>query len=413
MAIEGAGRAALTGALAAGLLVLAAPTWAQSGAAGGVDVASPRGSSPIRLTLDLPSDLRSPALRLDLLYIGETFRGFRLIPSDSVRYRGNVNLHLAVDAARAGWWRGGTLFLDLQHGHGKNFELVLDSVSQFLSAIDSPDFTQVYEWGLEQSLAGGILRLRVGKQDTNAIFAVNNLGGAFISPPFTLIPTVPLPTFPAPAVGAALFVEPDERLSVRVGFFDGGPTIGGLGFDTLFDGAGGYFSIVEPVLTTHLGSRALPGTYRLGLWRHSGPFPATDRQGRELRGNHGAFLVADQMLTRQEGNAQQPGIGVFLQLGWAPNDRNPVSRYLGVGVKYGGVVPGRSSDYLALGVGVSRWNLLHPPGAHEEVRNLELFYVVHLTSWARLQPDLQYFEPGSASTGHAWALGLRWLIELQ
>ncbi len=378
------------------------------------DDAPRSGSAPADPSSLLPSPLETRGLGFDLLYIGETFRGVHLTPPDTVGYRGNVNLHLTLNSARAGWWEGGTLFLDLQHGHGRSFQLVLDGVSQFLSAIDSPDFTQVYQWGLEQRLAGGRLRLRVGKQDSNDIFAVNSLGQEFISPPFTLIPTVPLPTFPAPAVGAVLLVAPDRPLSARAGFFDGGSSIGGLGLDSFFDGEGGYFTVLEPVLSTHLGrADALPGTWRLGLWHHSGLFPATGRQGRQLRGNHGAFLVVDQMLSPQPEGGPGRGAGVFLQLGWSPADRNTVSRYLGVGLKYKGILPGRGGDFLAVGLGVSRWNLLRRPGEHQEVRNLELFYLARLNSWASVQPDLQVFSTGSDNAGRAWALGLRWIVQLR
>jgi len=400
--------------LAAGLCSIPPCASAQGIGSPVADDASRSGSASVDPSSLLPSPLETRGLSFDLLYIGEAFRGVHLLPPDTVGYRGNVNLHLTLNSAQAGWWEGGTLFLDLQHGHGRNFQLVLDGVSQFLSAIDSPGFTQVYQWGLEQSLVGGRLRLRVGKQDSNDIFAVNSLGQEFISPPFTLIPTVPLPTFPAPAMGAVLLVAPDRPLSVRAGFFDGGSSIGGLGLDSFLDGDGGYFTVLEPVLSTHLGpADALPGTWRLGLWHHSGLFPATGQQGLQLRGNHGAYLVVDQMLSVQPEDGSGRGAGVFLQLGWSPADRNTVSRYLGVGLKYVGILPGRDADVLAVGLGVSRWNPLHHPGEHREVRNLELFYVVRLSSWASLQPDLQVFDPGSDTAAHAWAFGLRWIVRLR
>ena len=199
-----------------------------------------------------------------------------------------------------------------------------------------------------------------------------------------------------------------------MGFFDGGATIGGLGLDSFFDGAGGYFTILEPTVAVHLGkSHALPGTWCLGLWHHGGLFPATYREGSALRGNGGAFLLVDQMLSPPAEDGRQRGPGVFLQAGWAPADRNPVSQYLSAGLKYVGIVPGREADYLSVGLNRSRWNLFHPPGDREDVYTLEVFYVARLSSWASLQPDLQVFSPGSRDAGYAGAYALRWLIHLR
>ncbi len=374
------------------------------------------GSAPADPSSVLPSALEARALSFGVLVLGELFTARRLVPPDATRYRGNLNLHVELDTSAAGWWGGGQLFLDLQNGHGAGFALLEGGVSLELSDIDSSDFTQVYQWGLQQDLASGLLRLRLGKQDVNDVFAVNSLGAEFISPPFTLIPTIPMPTFPAPALGAALLVAPEKPLSLRLGVFDGGPRIGGLGFDTLLDGAGGTFWVMEPIVSTRFGhDHHLPGTWHLGLWYHSGnvPGPEPEYGGPRMPGDYGAYLLVDQMLSPRADEGRQRGTGVFVQLGWAPPDVGTVSRHVGLGLKIVGVLPGRGADVLGIGVATSRWNLSAPPGARRDIFHSELFYLVRLNSWASVQPDLQVFDSGAGRAAHVWAFGLRWIVQLR
>jgi carbohydrate-selective porin OprB len=88
------------------------------------------------------------------------------------------------------------------------------------------------------------LILVLGKQDANVYFSRNRFGGSFIFPAFTLIQTIPMPTFPAYALGATLLVKPVRDLYLGMGAYGGTPETGGLGFNA-FNGKGGVFSILE------------------------------------------------------------------------------------------------------------------------------------------------------------------------
>ena len=154
------------------------------------------------------STLKDYGLTVQLTYRGEVFHSFNLIPDNDTRYRGLVDLHLALDTGRSGLWPNGELFIYGQNGHGNGFDVNPSGDPLPISNIDARHFTQISQFGLKQELPGGKAQIRLGKQDVNAIFDVNHFGGDFIFPAYTLIPTIPMPTFPAPALGTSLFVEP-------------------------------------------------------------------------------------------------------------------------------------------------------------------------------------------------------------
>jgi porin len=104
------------------------------------------------------------------------------------------------------------------------------------------------------------------------------------------------------------------------------------------------------------------------------------------------------------------GLGVFVQFGWAPSDRNSVTRYLGAGLAYQGLLPGRSRDTLVFAVSRTEFVGSGPAGRRATLVNLEAFYKVELTPWVHLQPDVQYFNNPDIHRKNGMAAGIRWLV---
>jgi porin len=365
---------------------------------------------------DFRSRLKDHGLTFQLTYTGEAFRSFNLIPEDSTRYRGLVDLQFDLDTGQSGLWPDGEFFIYGQNGHGKGLVVNPAGESLPISNIDARDFTQISQFGFQQSFLGGKARLRLGKQDVNQIFDVNHFGGDFIFPPYTLIPTVPMPTFPAPALGTSLFVEPAGWLSLGMGIYDGDPKVESLGFDTTFDGKGGYFSIFEAACKPGFGARnQYNGNYRLGLWHHSGDFAATGdgSNSKMLSDDFGFYLMFEQLVFKEQHNDDDDqGLGLFFQYGWAPRDRNPVWRYIGAGLSYKGLIEGREHDTLNVGLNYS-WlaGSESAENSRTHLANIEVFYMVWMTSWLSLQPDIQYYDNPEKDHGTGFAAGLRWIFQ--
>jgi porin len=163
-------------------------------------------------------------------------------------------------------------------------------------------------------------------------------------------------------------------------------------------------SIYELSLTPQLGTDGdLPGTYRLGAWHHSGTFEHVVTAA-PLSGNHGYYASIDQLLWKEPGSDDTPqGLGMFIQYGWSPSDRNAVDRYFGSGVTYRGPLRNRDADLI--GVGIASADFSDPLLFSENA--LELFYKAQINDWMVIQPDTQYIENPSGNGKEAWVAGLR------
>ncbi len=403
--------------LAVMLVVIAAAVQASEDSDKESSPAIDRGSAGIISELDgYRSKLKDHGLTVQLTYTGEAFHSFNLIPDNATRYRGLVDLHLTLDTGQSGLWPNGEFFIYGQNGHGKGFDVNPAGDALPISNIDARDFTQISQFGFQQSFLGEKARIRLGKQDVNAIFDVNHFGGDFVFPAYTLIPTVPMPTFPAPALGTSIFVEPAGWLSLGMGIYDGDPQVESLGFDTTFDGKGGYFSISEAAWKPGFGLQNQDaGNYRLGLWYHSGDFAATGdgSNSKEFSDNYGFYLMFEQLVFKEQLNeSDDQGLGVFFQFGWAPSDRNPIWRYMGAGFSYKGLLGGREDDTLNVGLNYS-WLAGNDPAGNSRTHlvNIEVFYIVRLTSWLSLQPDIQYYDNPEEDHRNGFTAGLRWILQ--
>jgi porin len=349
--------------------------------------------------------LKKSGVPIFLFYRGEPLLSYHLNSENEAKYRGLLSLSSGIHTENLGLWAGGFFFLSAENGHGDSMTINSAGTVGFVTNIGAPDFTQVYQVFFRQELADRRLRFRVGRLDGNAIFCVNQFGSHLINPAYALIPTTLIPTYPAPALGAAAFYDPIPEISIGAGVFQGSSSIGTSGFETLFNA--GCFTLLEPSWKTGWGAEKLPGNYRLGLWYHSGTFPETGSPAspQNFAGNYGIYVMIDQLLYRPAHPAHEwHGLGFFLQLGWAPGDRNQVTRYAGTGLSY------RFSNLDSTGFGLSYE--VQNGNRPVEIVNAEIFYRVRLTSWLYLQPDAQYFYNPSGPYDNAFVAGFRFLLEL-
>jgi len=353
----------------------------------------------------------------ELTYTGEVFSNLHggLNSDDATEYRGNVDLTVSLDTQALGLWPGGAFFFYLQNGHGRGITEEYVGDFQVISNLDAHDFTQISEYWIGQSLFGDRVWIKLGKQDANADFCALYYGVDFVHSSFGVIPTVPMPTFPDPALGAAAFVTLAERLTLGAGVYDGASDRGRFGFDTAFDGDGGGFGLVELTLHTSLiDDTWYAGAYRIGVWYHSGDVEEItgDSEPESFSHNHGIYLAFDQLLFAEPAEPEgTQGLAAFAQFGWAPGDRNELGHYLGGGLIYTGAIPNRDQDVLGVGVAHVRFSdrVRRLDGRTHETA-VELFYKVWLTPWLILQPDLQFIANPGGNGKDAVAAGLRFAV---
>jgi porin len=368
---------------------------------------APASADPAEPIEAAPDDWRAARTRLEALgvalelsYTGESLFALRGGRNRGGEYRGNVDLVVELDFEKLGIWRGGRLVVYGQNGHGRGISELRVGDVQTLSNLDAHRFTQLSECWLEQRLLEDRVRVKLGKQDANADFSASNFASDFLNSSFGAIPTVPMPTFPHPALGVSLFAEPAKWISLGMGIFDGG---------------GGAFTLIEGTLRSTLGRSSLPGRHRAGLWYHSGKWEelSGSPEPGAHSGNYGVYAYSDQILYAEPGTRGEEGLGVFGQLGWAPRDRNEVTLYLGGGLSYQGLLPRRAEDAVGLGVAHARLSgRLRGENRGKSETAIELFYRAQLGSRVSMQPDLQLILHPGGEQRNAIAAGLRFELRL-
>jgi len=106
-------------------------------------------------------------------------------------------------------------------------------------------------------------------------------------------------------------------------------------------------------------------------------------------------------------NAEHSSVGIFLQYGWVPSERNDVTGYLGGGLHVHGLIPGRSVDSFGFAVAQATTHL-------DAETVFELTYRLVLTDWLAFRPDYQWIQnPGGNSANNTANVAfLRFEIQL-
>ena len=369
------------------------------------------------------------ALVAEVIYTGETFTLARggLIDRRTTNFRGNLDMVLTLDLEVAAGIQGGRIFVYGQNVHGDPLSLrsvgdfqLFSNIDSTISDTDRPQFTAVAEYWYEQQLVDDTVRLKFGKQDANADFAYSDVAGDFVHSSFGLAPTIPLPTFPSQALGAAMFWAATDDIVLGGGVYDGtlpdGPQGVRWGFDTL--GHNGAMFLTQCEWTGQTGpNEQLPWTVRLGGWHHNADDLWTDFAvvPNPKESNGGGWIIGDRMLFKESyGSDDAQGLAGFAMYSWTRADRNVFDSSLAAGLVYSGLVPRRDEDLLGVGVAVAN---LSDDFREAELRNstiletreiaTELFYKCRLTPAVTLQPEMQYITNPGAQYSDAVLWGLR------
>src|SRR4029079_4824297 len=107
-----------------------------------------------------------------------------------------------------------------------------------VSNYEGPSFSQLSELWLYQLLPYCV-RARLGTQHPNRDFAAPRFAANFMNSSFGVLPTAPIPSYPAPALGAASCVQTTDWLGFRGGLYEGDSRIQSVGGDTFKPGSGG------------------------------------------------------------------------------------------------------------------------------------------------------------------------------
>lgn len=355
-------------------------------------------------------------------------------------FDGRFELFANVDLETALGWRGAIFHANAYQIHGDGLSSKDLANLMTVSNIEAQPATRLFGLWIQQSLFGDTVSLRAGQIAADDEFFVSQYAALLINSTFGWPSIMGLnlpgggPAYPSarPGIRAKAAVTPALVLSAAA--FGGDAKSEADGFN--FRVGGDVLLIAEAAYSADIA--ALPGTFKLGAWYHSAHFadqrldgaglPLANPAGTGLaamhRGNLGGYVIADQLLWRETG-ASDRGLAGFLRLGVAPSDRNLIDLHLDGGLTYSGLVPGRESDLVGIGlsyerVGAGRRGFGADVGAFTGAilplpdfeSAVELSYQAQIAPWWIVQPDLQIIlHPGARLTAttqdNAVVLGLR------
>jgi len=337
--------------------------------------------------------LEARGFTLQGLYTGEmvdTFGGGSLGKSGTI-YHDNLDLTLNVDTGKAGMWNGGNLWFYVLQNHGRDPSAAMIGDLQIVSNIAvSHDQFRLFEAWYDQDFADGEVSLLAGLHNLNSEFYVSDYASLFLNSSFGIGPelsaNVPTSIFPKAGLGLRVRVEPSDPSYLQVAIYDGDPTTFAL------HSSEGYLDIVEAGYSTG------GNNYKLGCWHHSGDKTRIGSAA-VYSSDYGFYGIVDQELVKIH-TASWSSLGLFVQLGWVPSDRNDVTGYFGAGLHLHGPFPGRDGDDVGLA-------MARASTQQDAETALELTYRFVVNRWLALRPDFQWiFNPGGEKSKPTAKVGM-------
>ncbi len=347
-------------------------------------------------------------------------------------YTGLLDFGSELDLEKLVGWHGARACTNWIWLSGKDASQ--DLVGNFLTISNIAGFgtLRCTELWLEQDFLDGQVSLRVGQVTADSEFLISNYGGLFINAEFGWAALVGsnIPnggaSFPVGAPGLRLAYSPSEAFTFLSGAYQGNvfaQEVNLHGFRWRLDAQNGFTWMNEAQFYWGKAdeSRILPGFLKLGAWLQSGQY-ADALADSTSSGNSGYYLGLDQMLFRENGEADpksDEGLGFFGRTGFTPPDRNVVDFFFDMGFTYKGLIPGRGDDSFGLAYGFAALS----PDARADIGAaggdgavsemvLEATYQCVLTPWCILQPDAQLIvNPGGENSApNAFVIGARLAI---
>lgn len=371
-------------------------------------------------TRKFQTGLAEKGISIEIGHTNDTGMNFSGLISKTTKVKSMSLLDMSAtfDTEKMGLWKGGTVYVLGQTIYGKGLSGSRIGDIQVTSNIEGPDRTQLSEYWYEQKLFNDKFRIAAGKGDSAAEFSILPLAEEYMNASFTLMPNIPMPSYPDQAIGAWAEIAPTKLVSLKAGIYDGGASGNELGFRTAFKGRDGYITLVQGGLNPSI--KGHDGNYVLGYWTHSKNLDNlgtinedTGETTVETTGsNYGLYAAFQQMIWKEKGTEDQ-GLSLMGQFCWTPSDRNEIARYYGAGCTYKGLIPKRDEDLL--GAGMALADLSKRYKLSDELHNetaLEFFYKLVLNDTFTIQPDFQVILHNGGENKTAYALGIRTIISL-
>ncbi len=346
-----------------------------------------------------------------------------------------VDLGLTLDLAPLGGPPGGSLVaqvLGVENRHNEpNFSDRTGAANPVSGSLAS-DQLRVFSLFYRHTWAEGRYSLKFGQLALDDDFMGSDYAGLFAHSALGALPSQvatphasaigggsAYPIYAVAAPGVYFSAAPDDKTSLRLGAYHGGPgpdERANHGFDW-DDGSGqGLVVVYEGVYSFTLAGQ--PSTLRAGGAVHSGRFDdfSAFHAGAETataRGIHNYYIIHDLVLLAAD--ADHPKLAAFWRAGLSPQqDRCVVHRYADAGLNWFAPLPGRADDIAGIAVSYTEYGRAfrrNDEALAAAETAVELTYRAQISKSFALQGFVQrHFNPLPRDDGRrhsATVLGLR------
>jgi porin len=359
------------------------------------------------------STLKENGVEINGSYAGEIFGN----PTGGKKHGsvldGLLKLSLDVNLEKTVGLPDATFRISGLYPHGTSGTLRNVGDASYFSNIDAYDSYRLVDLWVEQKLSDGKIALKLGQMRVDDEFGVTDSAGLFINSTFG-VPNPPLTPmalaiYPVGGLGARVRFEPIEGVYGLLGAYDGTPgSAKQHGTDWALRSSEG--SLYAGEVGYQRSDCAYPGAIRFGFLYHTADFDDVREGHSESYGSStSSYYVIDQTVW-QKGQGSKEGVSVFLRGTMAEKTTANMSTTSQVGVVYTGLAAGE--DKLGLAFARNKFS----PGQTDSKSSesiTELSYQVPVTSYLRVQPDIQYIcKPGGTSQyQNALVIGIRAILD--
>ncbi len=333
-------------------------------------------------------------------YKGEVFSNLSGGNGNKSVYLDNFDFILNLDLKSSLGWEGARLKTFVLGIHGKDPNEYAGT-EQGISNIAAASTWNLYEFWLEQNLFDDDLSILMGLFDLNSEFDSRQTSAIFINPSqgigaeYSLTGVKGPSIFPNTSLAIRIKYSVFSSFNIKAAAFDAVPghlldKHDGLLLTTEFK----YKSTSEELNKNYF-------SYLVGGWLYTGKFerlldPEPSGDPIYQRGNYGIYFSAEKFLW-SEAESTNEGLSAFFRLGFADRNINKVDEYIGAGVNYTGLIPGRNKDVIGLAAASIHNNEKYIDQMFQEgievceYENIvEFTYLFNISRWLKMQPDLQY-----------------------
>ncbi|GHT09772.1 hypothetical protein AGMMS4956_00040 [Bacteroidia bacterium] len=310
-------------------------------------------------------------------YVGDVVGNFAGGIKTGAAYLGMANLKMGFDTKKAGWWKGGELFVNGGNTHGGEPSATLIGDFQAASNIEAGNHTYLFELWYRQTI--GKVSITAGLQDLNADYAASEGGSLFNNSYFGIhsvcSDNISVPIFPLTALGLNVGWDIAEDYRWQAVVFDGtsyGWDANPYNVKWSLSAEDGFFAVTE----FHLGKSLVKGKngkYKLGAYLHR-----SEMMPGEVLKNYGFYFVGDQEITNQ--------LSLFTQIGFSPKKYNNHFQCYGLGATLKNFSSQRPDDNIGL---AANYAIFKENEAGNEMV-IELIYHFQVSKNIYLRPDIQY-----------------------